>query len=476
MTNEQTRFVNKFSTEIRARNAAVFAGAGLSVPSGSVGWGELLEPFAEELGLNPKNETDFVRIAQYYVNHQQGHRGGIDKLITDKFGIALEPNENHKLLASLPIETYWTTNYDRLIETSLEREGKIADVKHTTKQLTQTLPHRDVTLYKMHGDVSRPDEAVLTRDDYEKYHKTRKEFVRGLGGDLVNRTFLFIGFSFSDPNFDYILSRVRSEYGPDTRPHYFIVRAPQESAFDTHEEYRYKMLCHELHTKDLRRLGMTPVSIDSYSEVTSLLQELNRKWRQDTVFLSGAAHQYGCWTEGEGNEFIQKLSAAMVENKYKIVSGYGLGVGSAVIAGAVGYIYGSNKPMLRDHLMLRPFPVGTDVTAEERTAYRKDMIRHAGASVFLFGNKIVSGNVMPSNGMEEEFNIAKELSHFLIPVGATGTMSQKLWNRIEDNFDEYFPNQSAEARELFHKLGDTSCSSSDLIEVTIKLMKTLLRS
>ncbi|BDP76414.1 hypothetical protein EfmAA242_06420 [Enterococcus faecium] len=36
----------------------------------------------------------------------------------DNFGEELEISENHRILASLPIETYWTTNYDHLIEKS----------------------------------------------------------------------------------------------------------------------------------------------------------------------------------------------------------------------------------------------------------------------------------------------------------------------------------------------------------------------
>jgi len=44
-------------------------------------------------------------------------------------------------------------------------------------------------------------ETVLTRDDYEQYHleQSRGPFVTALSGDLVEKTFLFLGFSFTDP-------------------------------------------------------------------------------------------------------------------------------------------------------------------------------------------------------------------------------------------------------------------------------------
>jgi SIR2-like domain len=52
----------------------------------------------------------------------------------------------------------------------------------------------------MHGDIDHPDEAVLTKDDYESYHVKMDQFITTLSGDLVSKTFIFIGFSFTDPN------------------------------------------------------------------------------------------------------------------------------------------------------------------------------------------------------------------------------------------------------------------------------------
>ena len=52
------------------------------------------------------------------------------------------------------------------------------------------------------------------------------------------------------------------------------------------------------------------------------------------------------------------------------------------------------------------------------------MISHTGISIFLFGNKAdkATGNRIPSNGMQEEYDISKQNANFLIPVGATGDM------------------------------------------------------
>lgn len=49
----------------------------------------------------------------------------------------------------------------------------------------------------MHGDVSNPAHAVLTKTDYELYEHRRPLFRTALKGDLISKVFLFIGFCFA---------------------------------------------------------------------------------------------------------------------------------------------------------------------------------------------------------------------------------------------------------------------------------------
>ena len=45
-------FIRDILQELEEENVAVFAGAGLSMPVGYVGWEELLKPIAEELNID----------------------------------------------------------------------------------------------------------------------------------------------------------------------------------------------------------------------------------------------------------------------------------------------------------------------------------------------------------------------------------------------------------------------------------------
>jgi len=189
-------FITDYLAEIIDGNAATFAGAGLSVPAGYVDWRALLRPLAHELGLNIDLESDLVAVAQFHVNWSGQNRHKLHKELIEALSPDNPPTANHKLLAQLPIRTYWTTNYDKLLENALREEGKVVDVKSAVPQLATTRPGRDATIFKMHGDVDRPDQAVATKDDYERYTKDRGAFITVLAGDLVSKTFLFLGFSF----------------------------------------------------------------------------------------------------------------------------------------------------------------------------------------------------------------------------------------------------------------------------------------
>jgi NAD-dependent SIR2 family protein deacetylase len=128
MNNQAERFVETFIIELEEENIAVFAGAGLSVGAGYVDWRKLLQPIAQELDLDIDQEHDLISIAQYHLNEKQ-NRSGLNRVLIEQLSPGHAPTENHRILARLPIKTYWTTNYDKLLEESLKAAGKIPDVK-----------------------------------------------------------------------------------------------------------------------------------------------------------------------------------------------------------------------------------------------------------------------------------------------------------------------------------------------------------
>jgi len=472
MNREKEAFLNDIGKEIEEENIAVFAGAGMSAGAGFVNWAELLRPIADELGLDVNKEHDLVALAQYHCNDNGNNRSQLNKRLIEEFSRKVEETENHRILCRLPIHTFWTTNYDKLIESSLISSGKVPDVKYTKDQLAFTKPKRDAVVYKMHGDVEHPNQAVLTKDDYEKYHVKMEQYLSTLKGDLLSKTFIFIGFSFSDPNLDYILSRVRVAFDGHQRRHYCFIKNVEKDESETDADFEYRKRKQELFVNDLGRFNVKSILINNYNEITELLHEIETRYKSRTIFISGAANQFAPWDEKAAQKFIHDLSSEIISSQFKVVSGFGLGVGSSVISGALEQIYMRSTRNISDQLILRPFPQessGSIPLPELWKKYREDMISHAGMAIFLFGNKYQNGKLVPSNGMYQEYEIAKKLGLFIISVGATGFMAEEIWEEERNRINED-ENISKEVKNLFSDLGDKSKSLEDLSIVIGKLI------
>ena len=474
MKRELLLFVDKYVKSISSENAAIFAGAGLSVASGLVNWKELLRDIATDLNLDIEQEDDLISLAQFYEN-EKGGRGSINSQLIDEFTKDVSININHEILATLPITSFWTTNYDTLIERSLESYGKTVDTKICSENLAFNKPRRDTVVYKMHGDISLPHDAVLTKDDYDNYNVKRQLFTTALQGDLVSKTFLFIGFSFEDPNLDYILSRIKILLGSNRREHFCFFKNVKRSDYKSDEEYGYSKIKQELKIKDLKRFGIQALLIDEYSEITEVLKLIQTKIKRKSVLISGAAHDYGVLGQIRSEKLIFDLSKKIAENNYKIISGFGLGIGSSVINGVLSFVFQSQKRHLDDYLILRPFPQNISDAGERKNLwnkYRKDMISESGIALFFFGNKIVDGNIIKSDGLLEEFEIAIEQGVKVLPIGLTGYVAEDLWNKVISNVEDYYPDNS-EIIDAITKLGNKSITDLDLINNTIKAINLL---
>jgi hypothetical protein len=472
--NEVESLVRAYLAALREDNAAVFAGAGLSIPTGLVDWRALLRDIANDIHLDVDRESDLISVAQFHVN-ERGGRHRINQALVSEFAERATLSENHRLLAALPIKTYWTTNYDTLIEQALRGAHKRPDVKSTTGNLATTLPRRDAVVYKMHGDVAQPDAAVVTRDDYEAYSETHRLFSAALQGDLVSKTFLFIGFSFSDPNLGFVLGRIRLLLGENRREHFCLLRRVAPADFASAADFEFARARQDLQVRDLRRYGIVGVLVDDYTQYTDLLRRLVAAYRRGRVFVSGSGDAFEPWSLGDAQRFIRELGHRIVHRGFDLVSGFGLGVGSSLLNGVLDALEQEGSFSFHDRVILRPFPQGVADPAEQAarwTSYRREMVTHAGVGVFMFGNRrAADGTLQLATGVEEEFRLAAEAGLAVVPLGATGYMAAELHRRVLDDFETYYPGR----RDLlvaFEALGRPTDPAS-LLEQTLAFLTRL---
>lgn len=448
---EIKNFINKYTEALENNSAAVFAGAGLSIPSGELSWKELLRENAKSIGLDVDKENDLILVAQYIYNEFRT-RNTISNLIKNYIDRNGKINENHEILSRLPIRNYWTTNYDTYIERSLILANKKIDVKRNVTDLAIDVENVDNIIYKMHGDITMLDSTVLIKDDYEIYDKKNELFINKLRGDLLDKTFIFIGFSFEDPNLETILAKLRILLEENPRIHYCFLKKVSIKDFETEnleekeklEKYEYQLNKQELKINDLLRYGIKVILVNEYSEITEILKEIERKILSRRVFISGAIEYYddkSYFNEYKKvDDFCQTLSKKLYSEGYKIYTGMGLGIGRSIISGVLGKVYENENGKLTDELIIKPFPKNRDLHSK----YRKDILKECGNIIFLFGNKLESEKKKLSDGMDNEYEIAKELKLKIIPVGATGFKAKEIlkkeknqeldWlNEIENN-------------------------------------------
>jgi hypothetical protein len=471
LTKDQARFIKRYAQSLNSGDVAMFAGAGLSQAAGCVNWRSLLEDVATDLGLDINRESDLIAIAQYHLNEKQT-RGHLNQTIINQLDKSAEPTPSHRILARLPIPTVWTTNYDQLLERSFEQAGKVVDLKLSQENLAQTKRDRDVVLYKMHGCVTQPQDAVLTKDDYEQYSQTRQLFVESLKGDLITKTFLFLGFSFTDPNIDYILSRVRVLIGKNSREHFCIMKARKRPAGvnkQEQEDYDYHLRVTNLRQTDLRRFGIETIWVDEYSHIELLLQKLAAFNHRKSVFVSGAAHESLPLGQDRLNGLARDLGARLMKDGYNLVSGFGLGLGEQCVVGALRALYGIPKGSKAERLVVRPFPdAGGMDKRQQRTRHREELIGHAGVVVVIAGNRAQAGGIEASPGVMEEVEIARREGKCIIPIGATGHAARTLWERASGDPTHWLPGIDAESE--WPVLGDTDASNEQLLNAVFRLL------
>lgn len=468
--------LNNFQREMDSDTVAFFLGAGMSRPAGFVSWKELMREIAEELDLDVDKETDLIALAQFHKNRRR-NRHKINQLLVTEFTKDATITQNHRLMASLPVSTVWTTNYDHLMENAYIEAHKRVDVKRRPADLATTKARAAVTIYKMHGDIDAPDEAVLTKDDYAAFESKRSLFSVQFRGHLVSKSFLFLGYSFSDPNIDYILARIRAALDDNKREHYCVMRRVVKEGGLTDADVEYQQRQLSLRIEDLKNYGIQTLVVDSYSEITDLLVELNRRAVRKNVFVSGSADDFHPLGKDRLEGLARSLGTTVIEQDYNLISGMGLGIGGAVTIGALEALYRSPTSQIEERTVLRPFPQvppSSGSLGDIWERYRQDMISKAGFAIFLAGNKRdPAGAVVDADGVVREFEIAVEHGVYPIPIGATGHAAKTLSDRVLADLTKYFPNHAAKVKTPLTTLADDSAGEAKWLEAVFNIIKTI---
>ncbi|MCK1285332.1 SIR2 family protein [Bradyrhizobium sp. 44] len=128
---------------------------------------------------------------------------------------------------------YYTTNYDDFIERALKKSGRnthIVSGEHTIAHDRSV-----IEVVKFHGDFNNPQQMVVSESQYMERMRLESPMDFKLRGDILGRAVLFIGYSFRDPNVNYlfhIVNRLFSDLPNSSSGRRAYIVLPEPSEFE----------------------------------------------------------------------------------------------------------------------------------------------------------------------------------------------------------------------------------------------------
>lgn len=220
-SENQIKKSNSQKIEFLARESlenklVIFVGAGISMNCGLPSWNDLIEKFGEKLGEKISNSEDVLDIPELFYDNY----GKVEyyRILNDTFNKKLKPHAIHETLKKLNPKYIVTTNYDSLIEDTLNDTG-IYDVITQEKELAYS--KKNNYIIKMHGDLKNKN-IVLTRTDYDEYERNFPLITTFVKSLFTTNTVLFIGYSLNDQNVKKIMEWIKEILKDDFRKAYLI--------------------------------------------------------------------------------------------------------------------------------------------------------------------------------------------------------------------------------------------------------------
>jgi hypothetical protein len=256
--------IDLVAESVRRQRCILFLGAGIHAPPPET------SPFAYPSDLRPptgaalseqladagglagqfpgEDPRNLQRVALFFEIARS--RRQLVEAITNAVQTGKRPSPLLGALAELDFPIVISTNYDHLLERALAAAGKDPRVSVYTPELEATTDYRDPTpespiVFKIHGDISRPETIVVTDEDYIQFvlRMSSKDpydpVPLTLKYYLTGWTTLFVGYSLLDYNLRLLFKTLRWKVANGNVPDMYSVDfAPDPLIFDVWDNQR----------------------------------------------------------------------------------------------------------------------------------------------------------------------------------------------------------------------------------------------
>ncbi len=288
MQLEAADIVTEYAKAVGAGSAAVFIGAGLSVRAGFPNWTGLIGP-ASLLANVPDEVKDEPLRAEYIIDEQ--NREWLNNEMLKELDVDAIPSEAHLVLGRIPINEYWTTNYDSLMEQTLDvLKRPYKRIVRDNDYTSEDGPAGQKRLTKMHGSLAPQikgkkifweSNPVISRSDFEGYEVDHPLIWAQLRAQYLTSSFLFLGLSFDDPNLGVLLRLARSLPSGMATPSHFAVL--KDKAGPTASRLQ------ALRIADLEKSGIQVHLVNKHEDLDDILARLEVRCREANLFVAGGS-------------------------------------------------------------------------------------------------------------------------------------------------------------------------------------------
>jgi hypothetical protein len=220
-------FVSRIYEDILRGICVIFAGAGSTTERKQRGTLSFYDQIKEKSGYPTDTDApSFPMLMQYFCDHVDG--GRYNRLITEAISriehFCAQGEENRlamifsESIAEIPyLNRFVTTNWDPFLERALD-------------VLVPMVEDRDLAFWddrkrqvlKIHGCITRPYSLVATQSDYDACMKRNPLIFNKLKDLMATKTFLFVGYSMRDADFQEVWNGIAATLGHFTKLAYAV--------------------------------------------------------------------------------------------------------------------------------------------------------------------------------------------------------------------------------------------------------------
>jgi HAD superfamily hydrolase (TIGR01549 family) len=489
---------------IANHDLCLYAGAGVSVPSGLGDWHGHYRRVLQELGAGYLVDADLELPEMLQLLAAQPD---LTKRVFDRFRQSfdrpeLDPNPYHYSLLRAQAERIWTSNYDQLFEKASAAGGFGYHVVTNDRALLEHFRSRRLVV-KMNGDFASATYAenldwnlVFTQEQFDLVERQRPEIWRLFEDDYRNRCLLFVGVSFRDAALRRIVAVARQKI-PRTRYHHYLLARRSPDPVQSRQE--------DLQAANLRRHSIHTLFFSEFQGIEWFIADAVIAQRCPIIGFSGsfrglenaseaeieastARLEGGSTTPRQVAEFGTALGAALAERGYRVTSGCSPVVGIPPVSAAFGVAPQRARFYLRTRggtkyagtapaIVVPPGPsTDPDVYRAMRTRFVSEL-----SLLIAYGGKARTDGRPSGVILEIEMAMANQIPVLIVPQvgGAVATYRETYLESIDRAYPD--PVLAREIRSLNQQMSEVPASElfsyarRDLPEAIQRLMRYLAR-